>query len=270
MSISTKRSFNYKYSDIPSINHPSVDKDLNDSFSYESGNPIRLPSSESSIKLSTRFEPILRETILTEQELARHNSMYTHISDSKEQDEEEDEEKRLLSRVDERCKSLKKEFEKRMKQLEDQLLKTEQGFSQSRSDIEELQSLEKEYINQGIQTDIRYEDMEKIQKVADVVDSASLSDIKEWKNNYGHLQNFVEQTKKLIWETPFIPIQSICRQIPTPFVEEDVCEYHRQRINAIQLRSEKTKTLYRSDNQSTLDKINHWANAIKQNSFFNH
>ncbi|CAO3658895.1 unnamed protein product [Rhizopus stolonifer] len=97
------------------------------------------------------------------------------------EEEERGEGKRLLDRVDERCELLKKEFETRMKRLEEQLTKTEQEFSQSRCDIEELQSMEKEYINQGIQTDLRCEDIEKIQEVAEAVKSTSPNEIRNGK-----------------------------------------------------------------------------------------
>lgn len=222
---------------------------------------------------------------MTEKELARHNSMYEQTFCNTEE-EERGEGKRLLDRVDERCELLKKEFESRMKRLEEQLTKTEQEFSQSRCDIEELHSMEKEYINQGIQTDLRCEDIEKIQvkikafikvqiftffslfaqEVAETMNSTSPNEIKEWKENYGNMEQFTNQAKRLIWDTPFIPVHSICRQLPTHVNEEDVCDYHRQRIEVLKLKSEKEKSLYQKDNQATLDKISHWAGAIKRSS----
>ncbi|KAG1459643.1 hypothetical protein G6F46_004095 [Rhizopus delemar] len=166
MSVSSKGSFDYKYVNNPSINHPSIDRNLNDSFSSCESierSPLRLPSSgnRSRDKISIKSEPIMRKTILTEQELARHNSMYEQSC------YKEEEGKRLLECVEERCELLKREFEARMKHLEEQFTKTEQEFSQSRCDIEELQSLEKEYINQGIQTDLRCEDINEIEVMID-------------------------------------------------------------------------------------------------------
>ncbi|EIE84529.1 hypothetical protein RO3G_09239 [Rhizopus delemar RA 99-880] len=93
----------------------------------------------------------------------------------------EEEGKRLLECVEERCELLKREFEARMKHLEEQFTKTEQEFSQSRCDIEELQSLEKEYINQGIQTDLRCEDINEIEEVAKVMKSTSVNETIAYK-----------------------------------------------------------------------------------------
>ena len=118
-------------------------------------------------KRSTQSEPILKGTILTEEELARHNSLYeeSFFTD----DEEEEEEGKILQRVEERCELLKQEFEARMKNLEEQITKTDQGFSQSRCDIEELQSLEREYVNQGIQTDLKCDDVQKLEVRCDLL-----------------------------------------------------------------------------------------------------
>ncbi|ORE07848.1 hypothetical protein BCV72DRAFT_249160 [Rhizopus microsporus var. microsporus] len=77
--------------------------------------------------------------------------------------------KMLLQRVEERCELIKQEFETRMKNLEEQITKTEQGFSQSRCDIEELQSLEREYINKGIQTDLKCDDVQKLEVRCDLL-----------------------------------------------------------------------------------------------------
>lgn len=119
---------------------------------------------KTSDKRSTQSEPILKGTILTEEELARHNSLYEESFFTNEEEEGDNEEgKMLLQRVEERCELLKQEFETRMKNLEEQITKTEQGFSQSRCDIEELQSLEREYINQGIQTDLKCDDVQKLE-----------------------------------------------------------------------------------------------------------
>lgn len=96
--------------------------------------------------------------------------------------------------------------------------------------------------------------------------STSVNEVKEWKGNYEEMQQFMNQTKKIIWDTPFIPIQSICRQLPTSLDEEKICDYHCQRIEALKLRSEKDKALYKRDNQATLNRMSYWANTIKQNN----
>ncbi|CAO3691689.1 unnamed protein product [Rhizopus microsporus] len=153
MSVSSRDSVDYRF-DVESINHPSIDRDFDGLLSLQDLTKSRIAyDNKISDKRSTQSEPILKGTILTEEELARHNSLYeeSFFTD----DEEEEEEGKILQRVEERCELLKQEFEARMKNLEEQITKTEQGFSQSRCDIEELQSLEREYVNQGIQTDLK-------------------------------------------------------------------------------------------------------------------
>ncbi|CAO3691686.1 unnamed protein product [Rhizopus microsporus] len=256
MSVSSRDSVDYRF-DVESINHPSIDRDFDGLLSLQDLTKSRIAyDNKISDKRSTQSEPILKGTILTEEELARHNSLYeeSFFTD----DEEEEEEGKILQRVEERCELLKQEFEARMKNLEEQITKTEQGFSQSRCDIEELQSLEREYVNQGIQTDLKCDDVQKLEEAVDRT--------KELESEHETMQQFVDQTKKIVWDTPYIPISSICRQIPTSINEDDICDYHRQRIEALKLKSEKEKALHKKDNQSTLNKLMTLTNSVKQSS----
>ncbi|KAI7889070.1 uncharacterized protein EV154DRAFT_394214, partial [Mucor mucedo] len=66
----------------------------------------------------------------------------------------------LLERVDERCKNITQEFDDKITKLETQFAKAELEFSQTRCDIEELNAMEKEYLNQGIQTDLVAKDIQ--------------------------------------------------------------------------------------------------------------
>jgi hypothetical protein len=52
-----------------------------------------------------------------------------------------------------------------IQQLEEQLTKAEQDYNQTRCEIEELSCMEKEYVNQGIQTELGNEDLRNLEKV---------------------------------------------------------------------------------------------------------
>lgn len=97
--------------------------------------------------------------------------------------------------------------------------------------------MEKEYINQGIQTELKSRDID-----------------------------FMDKAKKIIWDTPFIPMNAICRQLPTlDHEEEETCDYHLDKIEKYKLTLEKEKKLYRNDTEATLERISHWSNTIKYN-----
>ncbi|KAI8091887.1 hypothetical protein BDF21DRAFT_410446 [Thamnidium elegans] len=175
---------------------------------------------------------------LTQEALAIHNSFIS--SQSFDFDLKQPEiEQLLLDRVDEQCKTMKHEFDEKISKLEEQFAKAEKEYNQSRFDIEELHSMEKEYFTQGVQTELTNQDVV----------------------NGKELQDFVNQTKKVIWDTPFIPIESICRQLPTK-QEDDVCEYHRKRIEKLELIAAKEKKLHSNDNDATLNMISKWSKTI--------
>lgn len=99
--------------------------------------------------------------------------------------------------------------------------------------------MEKEYLTQGVQTDMHHQDVV----------------------NGKELEDFVNQTKKIIWDTPFIPIESICRQLPTK-QDENICEYHRNRIEKLEFIAAKEKKLLSNDNNATLNRISNWSKTI--------
>lgn len=49
--------------------------------------------------------------------------------------------------------------------LEEQLTKAEQDYNQTRCDIEELNSMEKVYIDQGIQTELNKTDLKNMENI---------------------------------------------------------------------------------------------------------
>lgn len=136
--------------------------------------------------------------------------------------------------------------------MEAQFTKAEQNFNSSRNEIEELSCMEKEYLNQGVQTELRLQDLKQKEKESLKVQG---------------LQDFTEKTRQIIWDTPFIPIHSICRQLPTTVEEddEDICSYHRERIEKYKLKLEKERNSYFYDNNATLNRL---SMAIKQQNFW--
>jgi hypothetical protein len=114
--------------------------------------------------------------------------------------------------------------------------------------------MEKEYLNQGIQTELCAKDINHME-----------SELSEWKSKAEGLKEFVDQSKKIIWDTSFIPINSICRQLPTQESDddEDICDYHRDKIEKYKLKSDKERNLYLNDNNATLNRISNWSNTIK-------
>lgn len=88
--------------------------------------------------------------------------------------------------------------------------------------------------------------------------------VSTWKMKADQLDvvdEFATQTKKIVWDTPFIPLTSICRQLPTAVHlddiedDKDVCDYHRQRYEKAKLKSEQEKKMYQSDHHATLNRL---------------
>ena len=146
--------------------------------------------------------------------------------------------------------------------MEAQFAQTEQDVNQSKDAIKELQNMEKEYINQGIQTEIQYRHISTMEQ--EVMQSRQEMDT--WKNKAHELESFVNKAKEIIWDTPFIPAHAICRQLPTidsDDDDEDICEYHKQRIEKYRLKSDHEKQLYANDRNATLKRISTWTETIK-------
>lgn len=125
------------------------------------------------------------------------------------------------------------------------------NFSQTRFDIEELNSMEKEYMDHGIQTEL---------------DSNDIDNGEEWKRKAEGLQDFVNQTRKIIWDTSFIPLNAVCRQLPTKQDDDnddDICDYHRKKIEKLGIKSEKERQLYSSDDKVTLNRISNWSKVLQ-------
>lgn len=125
--------------------------------------------------------------------------------------------------------------------------------------------MEKEYITQGVQTELHVHDIDKVEK--DLIQSKEQTE--EWKYKAEGLQEFVNQTKRIIWDTPFIPVNAICRQLPTTadYIEDDddldICDYHRERIEKYKIKQDKERELYRDDNNATLNRMSNWSHSIK-------
>jgi hypothetical protein len=80
-------------------------------------------------------------------------------------------------------------------------------------------------------------------------------------DQFAVIDDFATQAKKIVWDTPFIPLDSICRQLPTAVHlddiedDEDICDYHRQRYEKIKLKSEQEKQRYQNDHHATLNRL---------------
>lgn len=116
--------------------------------------------------------------------------------------------------------------------------------------------MEKEYLSQGTQTDLNL---------------SQLNHLQQESNKTKELAEFVQKTREIIWDTPFLPLDQICRQLPTAVNiqedlqgDEDVCDYHRERIEKFKQKAEKKKKVYFQDNNATLDQMSNWSKAIKQ------
>ncbi|KAF1807684.1 hypothetical protein V8B55DRAFT_1467871 [Mucor lusitanicus] len=273
----------YKYMEESSLNHPSIDKDL--ISSYSSYNSRSLPSQIHSdtvynrpksrnVTKSTASEPIRskRPAIsLTEEALAIHNNeippQQTIYPPTAMEDDNDTE--LIMERVDEKCRNIQLEFDEKIKQLEAQMTKAEQDYSQSRTDIEAIHLMEKEYMDQGIQTDLQNKDVDQLQQVEGTLKGLSLSpkafkaQVHQWKadaEQYTH-------TRKIIWDAPFVPVDSICRQLPTAVHlqdienDDDICEYHRDRYYKVKDRANREKEANQQDYHATLMRL---SNMIKQ------
>lgn len=58
--------------------------------------------------------------------------------------------------------------------MEEQLTRAEQDYNQTRCDIEELSCMEKDYVNQGIQTELDKDDLRNLENVAVKIPTVSL------------------------------------------------------------------------------------------------
>lgn len=124
-------------------------------------------------------------------------------------------------------------------------------FNQTRCDIEELNAMEKEYLNQGIQTELVAKDVQ---------------DGQVWKQKAEELEDFVNQTRKIIWDTSFVPLNAVCRQLPTKHNDdddEDICDYHRKKIEKLGLKSERERQLFFNDDKATLQRISNWSKTLQ-------
>lgn len=124
-------------------------------------------------------------------------------------------------------------------------------INQTRCDIEELNAMEKEYMNQGIQTELGSKDIQNGEK---------------WKQKAEELQDFVNHTRNIVWDTSFIPLDGLCRQLPTKVDHEDdkdICDYHREKIEALGKKSEKERQVYFNDDRATLQRISNWSKSLQ-------
>lgn len=87
--------------------------------------------------------------------------------------------------------------------------------------------------------------------------------VSKWKANSKKLkdaEHFVEATKKIVWDKPFVPLDQICRQLPTAVnlddIEEDqdICEFHREKYEKAMNKSRQEKELCQ-DSQATLTRL---------------
>ncbi|KAI8390229.1 hypothetical protein BD560DRAFT_442784 [Blakeslea trispora] len=133
----------FDYLDTESVNHPNADQvsvfSLVESYPSVIQSEVLQRSFETTSR-SVQSEPIF--TTLTEEALARHNQQ-DQLADKMEQ--------------------MKLALEEKIKQLETQLVETEQDISQSRSDIEQLDFMDKHYQDQSVQTNITKQANQSVQ-----------------------------------------------------------------------------------------------------------
>ncbi|CEP13457.1 hypothetical protein [Parasitella parasitica] len=256
----------YKYTEESSMNHPSIDRDVVSLYSsYKSQSiPSQIHSEsmyahirpkEPNISKSVFSEPLRKKATisLTEEALAIHNSeippqppVYPPNMD------DEDDTDLLMER-----------------RLEEQFTKAEQDYSQSRNDIEELSLMEKQYIDQGIQTDILNRDVEQLQQMENTLHDLSLNP-KEFRDQVNQWKQDAEQytqARKIIWDSPFVPVDSICRQLPTAVHledienDQDICELHLDRYYKVKNRLAREKESNQQDYHATLARL---SNMVKQ------
>lgn len=88
--------------------------------------------------------------------------------------------------------------------------------------------------------------------------------VSTWKlkaDQFAVVDEFATQAKKIVWDAPFLPLNSICRQLPTAVHlddienDEDICDYHRHRFEKIKLKTEQEKQLYQNDHHATLNRL---------------
>ncbi|KAL9538997.1 hypothetical protein MBANPS3_010532 [Mucor bainieri] len=293
----------YKYTEESSLNHPSIDKDLISSYSsYKSrslpsqihSDTICNRSKSRHVTTSIASEPVRKKPVisLTEEALAIHNNeIPPHHHHRRQQQQQQQQQQQaaiyppttmeddndtelIMERVDEKCKNIQLEFDEKIKasvwQLEAQLTKAEQDYSQTRTDIEAMNLMEKEYMDQGIQTDIQHKDVEQLKQVESTLQDLSLNP-KEFKAQVHQWKADAEQythTRKIIWDTPFVPVEAICRQLPTAVHlqdienDDDICEYHRDRYYKVKNRMHREKKEgNQQDYHATLTRL---SNMIKQ------
>ncbi|GAN06603.1 hypothetical protein MAM1_0129c06090 [Mucor ambiguus] len=272
----------YKYTEESSLNHPSIDKDLISSYSsYKSkslpsqihSDTVHNRSKSRNVIKSIASEPIRKKpTIsLTEEALAIHNNeIPPHQAIYPPTIEDDNDTELIMERVDEKCRNIQLEFDEKIKaSVLAQLTKAEQDYSQSRTDIEAINLMEKEYMDQGIQTDIQNKDVEQLQQVESTLQDLSLNP-EEFKAQVHQWKSDAEQythTRKIIWDAPFVPVDSICRQLPTAVHlqdienDDDICEYHRDRYYKVKKRLHCEKEAKQQDYHATLKRL---SNMIRQ------
>lgn len=124
-------------------------------------------------------------------------------------------------------------------------------------------------MDQGIQTDILNKDVEQLQQMESTLHNLSLNP-KEFKDQVNQWKLDAEQytqTRKIIWDAPFVPVESICRQLPTAVHlqdienDADICEYHLDRYYKVKNRSNHEKDTNQNDYHATLTRL---SNMVKQ------
>ncbi|KAI8642842.1 hypothetical protein BD408DRAFT_416022 [Parasitella parasitica] len=227
---------------------------------------------ERSFPKSVFSEPIRKtpNIPLTKEALAIHNSEIPPQPPVYPPDmEDKDDTDLIMERVDEKYRNIQLEFDEKFKRLEEQLAKAEQDYSQSRNDIEELSLMEKQYIDQGMQTDILNRDVEQLQRMETMLHDLSLNP-KEFKDQVNRWKEDAKQyteARKIIWDTSFVPVESVCRQLPTAVHlqdienDQDICELHLDRYYKVKNRLSREKESSQQDYHATLARL---SNLVKQ------
>lgn len=69
-----------------------------------------------------------------------------------------------------------------------------------------------------------------------------------------------------LFGTRLLSLNAVCRQLLTKQDDDnddDICDYHRKKIEKLGIKSEKERQLYSSDDKVTLNRISNWSKALQ-------
>lgn len=88
--------------------------------------------------------------------------------------------------------------------------------------------------------------------------------VPKWKADSEKLKDaeqLIESTRKIVWDQPFVPLDRICRQLPTAVnldgieEDEDICDFHREKYLKAVKKSMQDKELYQHHPSATINRL---------------